>query len=100
MNRRIFTLSLLAAVPYVAFAKPQSSSQLRINGERLNSRLTELAEFGKTPEGGTNRPAYTDADLQARDYVMKLMRETKLEVNVDAAGNIVGRRNGSETSLK
>ena len=100
MNRRIFTLSLLAAVPYVAFAKPQSSPQLRVNGERLNSRLRELAEFGKTPEGGTNRPAYTDADLQARDYVMKLMRETKLEVNVDAAGNIVGRRNGSETSLK
>ena len=100
MNRRTFNLSLLAGVPSIAFSKIQSAPALRVNGQRLNSRLTELAAFGKTPEGGTNRPAYTDADLQARDYATKLMREAKLEVTVDAAGNIIGRRDGSETSLK
>jgi len=100
MKRREFNLSLLAAVPAFSLFKLQSPAQLRVDGRRLNLHLTELAEFGKTPEGGTNRPAYTDADLQARDYAMKLMRDAKLEVTVDVVGNIVGRRNGSETSLK
>ena len=100
MKRREFNLSLLAAVPAFSLFKLQSPAALRVDGRRLNLHLTELAVFGKTPEGGTNRPAYTDADLQARDYAMKLMREAKLEVNVDAAGNIVGRRVGSDPSLK
>ncbi|HEV8366752.1 MAG TPA: Zn-dependent hydrolase [Pyrinomonadaceae bacterium] len=100
MNRRAFNLNLLAAVPALAMRTPQSASQLRVNGGRLNSRLTDLAQFGKTPEGGTNRVAYSDIDLQAREYAMKLMREGKLEVSVDAAGNIVGRRTGGDTSLR
>lgn len=97
MNRREFSSSLLFGVPALAslISRVQAQSQLRINGERLNSRLTALAEFGKTPEGGTHRLAYTDADLQAREYVIKLMREAKLEVSIDAAGNIIGRRAGS-----
>ncbi len=62
--------------------------------------MTELAAFGKTPEGGTNRVAYSDEDLQARDYAMKLMRAAKLEVSIDSVGNILGRRAGSDASLK
>lgn len=97
MNRRTFNLQLLAAVP--AFALP-AQSQLRVNGQRLNQHLSELAQFGKTPEGGTHRLAYSDTDVQAREYAMKLMREAKLDASIDAAGNIVGRRAGSDAALK
>jgi len=100
MNRRDFNLNLLFAVPALTLLLPQSSPQLRVNGQRLNARLTELAQFGKTPEGGTHRLAYTEADLEARQYAMKLMREAQLEVSIDAAGNIVGRRAGTDTQLK
>ena len=100
MNRRDFNLSLLAAVPAITFRLPQSLTQLRVDGSRLNSHLTQLAKFGKTPEGGTNRVAYSDIDLQARQYAMQLMRDAKLEVGVDAAGNIIGSRVGSDASLK
>lgn len=100
MNRRDFNLNLLFAVPALTLLLPQASPQLRVNGQRLNARLSELAQFGKTPEGGTHRLAYTDADLEARQFAMKLMREAKLEVSIDAAGNIVGRRTGSDTALK
>jgi N-carbamoyl-L-amino-acid hydrolase len=100
MNRREFNLNLLAAVPAIALGAKQSPSQLRVNGHRLNARLTDLAEFGRTPEGGTHRVAYSDADLQARQYAMKLMREARLEVSIDAAGNIIGRRAGSDEALK
>lgn len=100
MNRREFNLNLLLAVPALTSLIPQAPSQLRVNGERVNAHLRELAEFGKTPEGGTHRLAYSDADVQARQYAMSLMREAKLEVSIDAAGNIVGRRAGSDTALK
>ena len=100
MNRRDFNLSLLAAVPALMLRFPQSNAQLRVDGSRLNSHLTELAKFGKTPEGGTNRVAYSDIDQQARQYAMQLMRDAKLEVGVDAAGNIIGRRAGTDAALK
>jgi len=100
MNRRDFNLSLLAAVPALTLRFPQSNAQLRVDGSRLNSHLTELAKFGKTPEGGTNRVAYSDIDQQARQYAMQLMRDAKLEVGVDAAGNIIGRRAGTDAALK
>ncbi len=77
-----------------------AQEKLLINGDRLNASLRDLAEFGKTPEGGTNRVAYSDEDLRAREYVMRLMREAKLDVSIDVAGNIVGRRSGSDASLK
>ena len=98
MNRRTFNLSLLAAVPAIALLT--QPSQLRVNGQRVNQHLIELAQFGKTPEGGTQRIAYTDVDLQGREYAMKLMREAKLDVSIDVAGNIVGRRAGSDSAMK
>src|SRR5262249_58815010 len=84
------------------FALPlsQSSSKLRVNGQRVNGRLRELSEFGKNPQGGVSRLAYSDADLKGREYAMKLMREAKLGVSIDAAGNIVGRPAGNDTNLK
>jgi N-carbamoyl-L-amino-acid hydrolase len=100
MNRREFNLNLLCAAG--AFASPftQSTSQFRVNGERVNDHLRELSEFGKNPQGGVSRVAYSDADLKGREYAMKLMREAKLDVSVDAAGNIIGRRAGNNASSK
>lgn len=100
MNRREFNLNLLAAIPAVTLRTPQSTTQLRVDGGRLNAHLTELAQFGKTAEGGTNRVAYSDVDLQARQYAMELMRNANLEVSIDAAGNIIGRRTGGDNALR
>ncbi|NOT62951.1 MAG: Zn-dependent hydrolase [Acidobacteria bacterium] len=101
MNRRTFNFHLMAALP--ALTLPSQNSlriNLRIRGQRLNAHLSELAQFGKTPEGGTHRVAYSEEDLQARQYAMRLMREAKLDVSLDAAGNIIGRRAGSDAVLK
>jgi N-carbamoyl-L-amino-acid hydrolase len=63
--------------------------------------LHALAEFGKNPQGGVSRVAYSDADKQGREYVLGLMRDAKLDVLVDAAGNLIGRRPaGSASRLK
>jgi beta-ureidopropionase / N-carbamoyl-L-amino-acid hydrolase len=73
---------------------------LRINGARLNQHLKELSEFGKNPQGGVSRVAYSEADRLGREYVIGLMRTAKLDTSIDAAGNLVGRRAGSDPSLR
>jgi N-carbamoyl-L-amino-acid hydrolase len=67
-----------------------------VKQERLWTTLETLGEFGKNPEGGVSRVGFTEADLRGRAYAMGLMREAGLDVRVDPAGNIFGRRAGSE----
>src|SRR5712692_10573256 len=67
-----------------------------VNQQRLQQSLEKLSEFGRNPEGGVSRIAFSEADMAARDYVMGLMRQAGLEVRVDPAGNIFGRRAGAE----
>lgn len=101
MHRRDFVaLAGVATVPALPEWLSASALQqpVRVNGERLNRHLTALAEHGKSPTG-TNRAAYTDADIAGRRYVAGLMREAGLDVRVDTAGNIIGRREGSGRGL-
>jgi len=104
MNRREFGFGLAAATGSVVLTKPfttvRGSAPLRVNGARLNQHLKELSEFGKNPQGGVSRVAYSEADRQGREYVMGLMRAAKLDVSIDAAGNLIGKRAGSDPNLK
>ena len=43
--------------------------------------------------------AYSEADIMGREYVIGLMKKAGLEVRIDAAGNIVGKRNGKDNNL-
>ena len=104
MNRREFNFGiagLTAACVLDPLATARASAPLRVNGARLNAHLAWLAEFGKNPQGGVSRVAYSEADRRGREYVMTLMRVADLDVSVDAAGNIIGRRrSSSETKLR
>jgi N-carbamoyl-L-amino-acid hydrolase len=71
-----------------------------VDGRRLNAHLQELSEYGRNPQGGVSRVAYSEADLKAREYAIKLMREAQLKTGIDAAGNIVGARAGTELGRK
>ena len=101
MNRRGFSARLLGAVAASALCRPQlrAQSHLRVDRKRINDRLSALSEFGKNPQGGVSRVAYSEADRQGREYAIGLMRAAGLEVTVDAAGNILGRRAGSDPKL-
>ena len=81
-------------------ADPQLTSDLvRIKPERVLAVLEKLGAIGKTPGGGVSRVAFSDADIEGRQYFMKLMKEAGLAVRTDAAGNIIGRREGSVAGL-
>lgn len=69
-----------------------------INGARLNTNLEELGRIGDTPQG-MQRVAFSPLDVAGREHTMSLMRRARLEVRIDPAGNIIGRRQGSEPGL-
>ena len=66
-----------------------SIPELRINAERLMSRLEALAEIGDTGDGGCCRLALTDADRAGRDLVVSWMRDLGMSVSIDVVGNVV-----------
>ncbi|HEY9227990.1 MAG TPA: hypothetical protein VIP11_15140, partial [Gemmatimonadaceae bacterium] len=65
MNRRDFNSIMLSGL--AASALPSrwpdwmvaQQADLRVNGDRINAHLTALAEFGKNPQGGVSRVAYS-----------------------------------------
>ena len=98
-TRREFNYALLLSLCSLSFRRTTAQTQLRVNGDRIMRHIHELAEFGKNPQGGVSRVAYSDADKQGREYVLGLLRDAKLDVTIDAAGNLVGRRAGSGRGL-
>ncbi|MCS7137692.1 MAG: M20 family metallo-hydrolase [Candidatus Caldarchaeum sp.] len=72
----------------------------RISIDRLWSDLTELGKIGENANGGRTRLALSAEDHKARSLLISKMREAGLEVRVDKAGNIIGRRKGIDDSSK
>jgi len=68
---------------------------VEIDGDRLLARLEALSWIGATSSGGVTRQAWSPDDVAARDVVAGWMAEAGLDVTVDAATNLVGRRPGS-----
>ena len=101
MDRRVRLAACLQVVlTALSVTVAGQGPDLRINSRRVNGHLLELSRFGKNPEGGVTRVAYSDVDLQGRAYVIQLMRDAGLDVVIDPAGNIVGRRAGADPGKK
>jgi len=93
-SRFVFSLLLLTATTAHAQA-PEISA----DPDRMEQRILALGRFGSNPVGGVSRVAFSDADIAGREYVQDLMREAGLTVRIDTAGNIIGRREGSDDAL-
>ncbi|MGH7503449.1 MAG: Zn-dependent hydrolase [Longimicrobiales bacterium] len=96
MKRRTFLTAVAAATVTGATRRVQLA---RVNGERLNGWLAELRGFGRNADGGIDRIAYSEADRAARTWAAGLMRDAGLTVRIDAAANLIGRREGRRAGL-
>lgn len=103
LTRRDFVAAM--ALPIAAGVGRQGTpaQDVRVDATALRRRIEELSVFGRPAGGsfadGVSRVSYTDADVQGRAYVMKLMRSAGLVPRIDPAGNIFARREGTEPSL-
>jgi len=96
MSYRSTILLSIFLLPLVAIAQ---TSDVSANPDRMEQRIKALSAFGANPEGGVSRVAFGEADLAGRAYIRDLMGEAGLSVRMDTAGNIIGRREGSEPDL-
>ena len=75
------------------------AQDLLVDMKRIEDRILGLSGFGRNEAGGVSRVAFSEADIAGRAYIAGLMEEAGLEVRIDAAGNIIGRRLGSDPDL-
>jgi hydantoinase/carbamoylase family amidase len=68
-----------------------------VTANRLHDAIAELAGFNDDPAaGGITREVYTPTYRAALDRVAAWMREARLEVRLDAVGNLFGRWTGAD----
>lgn len=77
-----------------------SQTGFKVNEQRIESRILELAKYGKDENGRGYRVAFTKGDIASRAWFIGLMKKAGLEVNIDFAGNIIGKRKGKNPLLK
>ena len=62
---------------------------LRINAERLIRDLLHLRAFG-SQSSGVVRPAFSQADMQARYWLREQFEQAGLTSRIDGVGNVLG----------
>jgi len=69
---------------------------LIVDKKSLMRALDELAQVGSIEGGGCARLALSDEDKAGRDLVVGWMKALGLDVRIDAIGNVIGLRAGTE----
>ncbi len=73
---------------------------MNVNGERLKAHIEALAKIGADPEGGVTRYCFTPEYEEAALLISGWMRDAGLTPRRDAAGNLIGRKEGTDPSRK
>jgi N-carbamoyl-L-amino-acid hydrolase len=77
-----------------------TTKKIKVNQNRIEKRIFELSKFGKDLNGKGYRVAFTKGDVEGRKWFIDQMKKAGLEVTIDFAGNIIGKRQGTDDSLK
>lgn len=79
--------------------KKTMNTALRINKTRLQERMDEIAQIGRTDKGGVTRVTLTDEDKEARNLLIQWFAESDCEIHVDPIGNVFAVYPGEDRSL-
>nr|WP_307999223.1 Zn-dependent hydrolase [uncultured Merdimonas sp.] len=72
---------------------------MKVNIERIHSRLEEIYQCGKKEDGTFTRMAYSPEDVKGRETFVNYFRKLGIEPRVDEAGNIHARLEGEDPTL-
>lgn len=67
-----------------------------VNSARIQTDLEALAEFRDTDQPGWTRRVFSEPYIRSREWVASRMRDAGLQVERDAAGNLVGTLAGTD----
>ena len=69
------------------------------SSRRIKEGIAKLAQYTDPKSQGYTRLAFSKEDKRAREFIIKLMKDTGLEVRIDPAGNIIGKVYGGQAGL-
>src|ERR1051325_5116334 len=69
---------------------------IAINKQRLLRDLNAVSRIGIGNNGSVTRLFFSIKELRSRQFLIHLMRQAGLQINVDPIGNIFGRLNGAD----
>lgn len=72
---------------------------MRIQPDRLWGHIEALSRL-TDPDRPWTRRSFTPRFLEGRDYVARAFRDAGLETSLDAGGNLIGRRAGTDPDAK
>ena len=75
--------------------QPGARMTYTIDQDRLWQAHMDMARIGATPEGGSNRPALSHADAEARALLLRWAEPLGLRLHRDGIGNLFLRRPGT-----
>ncbi|MCR8635130.1 Zn-dependent hydrolase [Paenibacillus radicis (ex Xue et al. 2023)] len=70
-----------------------------MNINRLEAALKEVNEIGAANGEGITRLAYSREHWEANEYLIRKCKDEGMSVRIDACGNVIARREGSEPQL-
>lgn len=71
----------------------------KVDHQRINARLEEMAKIGATAGGGVNRQALSDEDAAAQELLIAWGAEIGLEPSIDEIGNLFLTLTGTDPGL-
>jgi N-carbamoyl-L-amino-acid hydrolase len=95
------TICFFTILSFSTFSQTKNTTKkIKVNQDRIEKRIFELSKFGKDLNGKGYRVAFTKGDVEGRKWFIDQMKKAGLEVTIDFAGNIIGKRQGTDDSLK
>ena len=95
--------NFLRALGLIIFLSHQSiyaqTKNLRVNSDRLDAQLKKLSTYGMNAQGGNDRVAFSDHEINARTFLASYLEALGLEVHTDAAANLIATKRGKNNKL-
>ena len=85
--------------PSVALSLQTPSWTATVDEARLSATLDAMAAIGLQRDGSVKRLAFTEDDCKARTLFSEWLIAAGASVRVDAAGNLIGRLEGTDPGL-
>jgi allantoate deiminase len=68
------------------------------NLDRITKEIELFSVYNSTAGKGVTRFSYSDADKEARNYLMQQFESLELDISIDAVGNIRAKRKGTDAN--
>jgi len=92
MKKLLFIFALSCSIVY--------SQDYKVEKDRIIDLFENLKKFGVNENQGNDRVAYSDFEIQARDYISNKLKKTGAKVYTDFAGNLIAHYNPNNSKLK